>query len=128
MKIVVEYDKSETNSVKELIEVYNRKLGGKKEEDEKDVAEIRMVGNNFSSVTIVDGGYHTKVKVGPELIEEMCGLMVEHADEIIGIGKAAITLLKAVPGLKTLLKASNAIMEKNLGIKNVVVTERKKTA
>lgn len=128
MKIVVEYSKNEVTSVKELIEVYNRKLGGKKEEDEKDVAEIRMVGNNFSSVTIVDGGYHTKVKVGPELIEEMCGLMVEHADEIIGIGKAAITLLKAVPGLKTLLKASNAIMEKNLGIKNVVVTERKKTA
>ena len=29
MKIVVEYDKSETNSVKELIEVYNRKLGEK---------------------------------------------------------------------------------------------------
>ena len=68
------------------------------------------------------------MKVGPELIEEMCGLMVEHADEIIGIGKAAIMLLKAVPGLRTLLKASNAIMEKNLGIKNVVVTERKKTA
>jgi len=129
MKIVVEYSKNETDSVKELIEVYNRKLGEKKEEaDKKDVAEIRMVGNNFRSVTIVDGGYHTKVKVGPELIEEMCGLMVEHADEIIGIGKAAITLLKAVPGLKTLLKASNAIMEKNLGIKNVVVTERKKTA
>lgn len=130
MKIVVEYDKSETDSVKELIEVYNRKLGGKKEEEtsKKDIAEIRMVGNNFRSVTIVDGGYHTKVKVGPELIEEMCGLMVEHADEIIGIGKAAITLLKAVPGLRTLLKASNAIMEKNLGIKNVVVTEKKKTA
>ena len=129
MKIVVEYDKSETNSVKELIEVYNRKLGREKEKaDKKDVAEIRVVGNNFRSVTIVDGGYHTKVKVGPELIEEMCGLMVEHADEIIGIGKAAILLLKAVPGLRTLLKASNAIMEKNLGIKNVVVTERKKTA
>ena len=129
MKIVVEYSKNETDSVKELIEVYNRKLGGKKEEaDKKDVAEIRMVGNNFRSVTIVDGGYHTKVKVGPELIEEMCGLMTKHADEIIGIGKAAITLLKAVPGLRTLLKASNAIMEKNLGIKNVVVTERKKTA
>ena len=87
-----------------------------------------MVGNNFRSVTIVDGGYHTKVKVGPEFVEEMCGLMVEHADEIIGIGKAAIMLLKAVPGLKALLKDSNAIMEKNLGIKNVVVTERKKTA
>lgn len=129
MKIVVEYSKNETDSVKELIEVYNRKLGGKKEEaDKKDVAEIRMVGNNFRSVTIVDGGYHTKVKVGPELIKEMCGLMVEHADEIIGISKTAILLLKAVPGLKTLLKASNAIMEKNLGIKNVVVTERKKTA
>ena len=129
MKIVVEYSKNETDTVKELIEVYNRKLGGKKEKaDKKDVAEIRVVGNNFSSVTIVDGGYHTKVKVGPEFIEEMCGLMVEHADEIIGIGKAAIMLLKAVPGLKTLLKASNAIMEKNLGIKNVVVTERKKTA
>ena len=68
------------------------------------------------------------MEVGPELIEEMSGLMVEHADEIMGIGKAAITLLKAVPGLRTLLKASNAIMEKNLGIKNVVVTERKKTA
>lgn len=128
MKIVVEYDKSETNSVKELIEVYNRKLGGKKEEDEKDIAEIRMIGNNFRSVTTIDGGYRTEMEVGPELIEEMCGLMAEHADEIIGIGKAAITLLKAVPGLKTLLKASNAIMEKNLGIKNVVVTERKKTA
>ena len=130
MKIVVEYDEKETNSVKELIRVYNHKLGGKKEEEasKKDVAEIRMVGNNFRSVTIVDGGYHTKVKVGPEFVEEMCGLMVEHADEIIGIGKAAIMLLKAVPGLKTLLKASNAIMEKNLGIKNVVVTERKKTA
>ena len=129
MKIVVEYSKNETDSVKELIEVYNRKLGGKKEEaDKKDVAEIRMVGNNFRSVTIVDEGYHTKVKVGPEFIEEMCGLITEHADEIIGIGKAAITLLKAVPGLRTLLKASNVIMEKNLGIKNVVVTERKKTA
>lgn len=130
MKIVVEYDEKETSSVKELIGVYNRKLGGKKEEEvsKKDVAEIRMVGNNFRSVTIVDEGYHTKVKVGPELIEEMCGLMTEHADEIIGIGKAAITLLKAVPGLRTLLKASNVIMEKNLGIKNVVVTERKKTA
>lgn len=130
MKIVVEYNKNETDSVKELIEVYNRKLGGKKEEEtsKKDVAEIRMVGNNFRSVTIIDEGYHTKVKVGPELIEEMCGLMVEHADEIIGIGKAAIMLLKAVPGLKALLKASNAIMEKNLGIKNVVVTEKKKTA
>ena len=129
MKIVVEYSKNETDSVKELIEVYNRKLGGKKEEaDKKDVAEIRVVGNNFRSVTIVDGGYHTEVEVGPELIEEMSGLMVEHADEIMGIGKAAITLLKAVPGLRTLLKASNAIMEKNLGIKNVVVTERKKTA
>ena len=130
MKIVVEYSKNEVTSVKELIEVYNRKLGGKKEEEasKKDVAETRMVGNNFRSVTIVDGSYHTKVKVGPELIEEMCGLMVEHADEIIGIGKAAITLLKAVPGLRTLLKASNVIMEKNLGIKNVVVTERKKTA
>ena len=130
MKIVVEYDEKETSSVKELIRVYNRKLGGKKEEEacKKDVAEIRMVGNNFRSVTIIDGGYHTKVKVGPELIEEMCGLMTKHADEIIGIGKAAIMLLKAVPGLKALLKASNAIMEKNLGIKNVVVTERKKTA
>ena len=129
MKIVVEYDEKETNSVKELIRVYNHKLGGKKEEaSKKDVAEIRMVGNNFRSVTIVDGGYHTKVKVGPEFVEEMCGLMVEHADEIIGIGKAAIMLLKAVPGLKALLKDSNAIMEKNLGIKNVVVTERKKTA
>lgn len=130
MKIVVEYDEKETSSVKELIEVYNRKLGGKKEEEtsKKDIAEIRMVGNNFRSVTIIDEGYHTKVKVGPELIEEMCGLMVEHADEIIGIGKAAIMLLKAVPGLKALLKASNAIMEKNLGIKNVVVTEKKKTA
>ena len=130
MKIVVEYDEKETSSVKELIEVYNRKLGGKEEEEasKKDVAEIRMVGNNFRSVTIVDGGYHTKVKVGPEFVEEMCGLMVEHADEIIGIGKAAIMLLKAVPGLKALLKASNVIMEKNLGIKNVVVTERKKTA
>ena len=130
MKIVVEYDEKETSSVKELIEVYNRKLGGKEEEEasKKDVAEIRMVGNNFRSVTIVDGGYHTKVKVGPEFVEEMCGLMVEHADEIIGIGQAAIMLLKAVPGLKALLKASNVIMEKNLGIKNVVVTERKKTA
>lgn len=129
MKIVVEYSKNETDSVKELIRVYNRKLGVKEEEaDKKDVAEIRMVGNNFRSVTIVDEGYHTKVKVGPELIEEMCGLMTEHADEIIGIGKAAIMLLKAVPGVRTLLKASNAIMEKNLGIKNVVVTERKKTA
>ena len=130
MKIVVEYDKNETNSVKELIEVYNRKLGGKKEEEtsKKDVAEIRVVGNNFRSVTIVDGGYCTKMKMGPELIKEICGLMIEHADEIIGIGKAAIMLLKAVPGLKALLKASNAIMKKNLGIKNVVVTERKKTA
>ena len=130
MKIVVEYDEKETNSVKELIRVYNHKLGGKQEEEasKKDVAEIRMVGNNFRSVTIVDGGYYTKVKVGPELIEEMCGLMTKHADEIIGIGKAAIMLLKAVPGLKALLKDSNAIMEKNLGIKNVVVTERKKTA
>ena len=130
MKIVVEYDEKETSSVKELIRVYNRKLGGKKEEEtsKKDVAEIRMVGNNFRSVTIIDGGYCTKMKMGPEFIEEMCGLMVEHADEIIGIGKAAIMLLKAVPGLRTLLKASNAIMEKNLGIKNVVVTERKKTA
>ena len=130
MKIVVEYDEKETSSVKELIRVYNRKLGGKKEEEasKKDVAEIRMVGNNFRSVTIIDGGYCTKVKVGPELIEEMCGLMTKHADEIIGIGKAAIMLLKAVPGLKALLKASNAIMEKKLGIKNVVVTERKKTA
>ena len=128
MKIVVEYSKNEVTSAKELIEVYNRKLGEKKEEDEKDIAEIRMVGNNFRSVTTVDGGYHTEMEVGPELIEEMSGLMAEHADEIIGIGKAAIMLLKAVPGLKTLLKASNAIMEKNLGIKNVVVTERKKTA
>ena len=130
MKIVVEYDEKETSSVKELIRVYNRKLGGKKEEEasKKDVAEIRMVGNNFRSVTIIDGGYYTKVKVGAEFIEEMSGLMTKHADEIIGIGKAAIMLLKAVPGLKALLKASNAIMEKNLGIKNVVVTERKKTA
>ena len=128
MKIVVEYSKNEVTSAKELIEVYNRKLGEKKEEDEKDIAEIRMVGNNFRSVTTVDGGYHTEMEVGPELIEEMSGLMAEHADEIIGIGKAAIMLLKAVPGLKTLLKASNAIMEKNLGIKNVVVTERKRTA
>ena len=130
MKIVVEYDEKETSSVKELIRVYNRKLGGKKEEEasKKDVAEIRMVGNNFRSVTIIDGGYCTKVKVGAEFIEEMCGLMTKHADEIIGIGKAAIMLLKAVPGLRALLKASNAIMEKNLGIKNVVVTERKKTA
>lgn len=129
MKIVVEYSKDETDSVKELIRVYNRKLGGKEEEtSKKDVAEIRMVGNNFRSVTIVDGGYCTKMKMGPELIKEMSGLMIEHADEIIGIGKAAIMLLKAVPGLKALLKASNAIMEKNLGIKNVVVTERKKTA
>ena len=130
MKIVVEYDEKETSSVKELIRVYNRKLGGKKEEEasKKDVAEIRMVGNNFRSVTIVDGGYHAKVKVGPEFVEEMCGLMVEHADEIIGIGKAAIMLLKAVPGLKALLKASDAIMGKNLRIKKVVGTERKKTA
>ena len=129
MKIVVEYDKNETSSVKKLIEVCNRKLGEKKEEaDKKDVAEIRMIGNNFRSVTIVDEGYRTEMEVGPEFIEEMCGLMIKHVDEIIGIGKAAIMLLKAVPGLRTLLKASNAIMEKNLGIKNVVVTERKKTA
>ena len=33
MKIVVEYDEKETNSVKELIRVYNHKLGGKKEEE-----------------------------------------------------------------------------------------------